>query len=122
MDTPSLIATLLGLLLIGLLVATTAWYVRKEARRGEEMRRMAREILRLEEAVRAAHVTLSNHHDRLLVREAGRQSGSNQMTVDSNACNIAVRSGPGGTPIGVSVSEPISEPTPGFPPDFTGGG
>jgi hypothetical protein len=119
----TLIASLVGVLLATGLAAGLVWAVRRMDRRGEEVRRLGREVVRLEEAVRTAHASTTNLHDRMLVMETRAaceaQGGSNQLSVDNNACNISVRAGPGGVPIGVSVSEP--QPTPDFPPDFSGG-
>jgi hypothetical protein len=106
-----LIAALVGLLVAGGVGAAIAWALRHS---GEEARRLGREVVRLEEAVRTLHASKSNLHDRILVletRSSGEARGPSQMTVDSSACNISVRAGPGGTPIGVSVAES----TPSFP-------
>jgi hypothetical protein len=112
LDTTDLIVALVGLLVAGGVGAAVAWALRRS---GDEARRLGREVVRLEEAVRTLHATTANLHDRVLVMETRAASetheGPNQMSVDSNACNISVRAGPGGTPIGVSVSGD----SPGFP-------
>jgi len=106
LDTTDLIVALAGLLIAGGIGAAVAWALRRS---GDETRRLGREVVRLEEAVRTLHATTTNLHDRVLVMEtmsacATTHGDPNQMSVDSNACNISVRAGPGGTPIGVSVS------------------